>query len=75
MTNHFLIVIVRLRGDIFMEIIETITNLITNVGFPIACCIVLFRQNNKFTETISANTDALNKLADKIERMDTNDNK
>jgi len=58
-----------------MEIIETITNLITNVGFPIACCIVLFRQNTKFTETISANTDALNKLADKIERMDTNDNK
>lgn len=58
-----------------MEIVETITNLITNVGFPIACCIVLFRQNTKFTETISANTDALNKLADKIERMDTNDNK
>lgn len=52
-----------------------ITNLITNVGFPIACCIVLFRQNNKFTETISANTDALNKLADKIERIDSNDNK
>lgn len=53
------------------NIIEIITNLITNVGFPIACCVVLFKQNSKFTETISANTDALNKLADKIERMDT----
>lgn len=55
------------------EVIEVFTNLITNVGFPIACCIVLFRQNAKFTETISANTDALNKLADKIERMDKED--
>ena len=55
------------------EVIEVFTNLITNVGFPIACCIVLFRQNSKFTETISANTDALNKLADKIERMDESD--
>lgn len=53
------------------NIIEIITNLITNVGFPIACCVVLFKQNSKFTETISANTDALNKLAEKIERMDT----
>lgn len=53
------------------NIIEIITNLITNVGFPIACCIVLFRQNSKFTETIDQNTDALNKLIDKIERMDT----
>lgn len=53
------------------NIVEIITNLITNVGFPIACCVVLFKQNSKFTETISANTDALNKLIDKIERMDT----
>ena len=75
MTNRLLIDILQLRGDFIMEVVEMITNLITNVGFPIACCIVLFRQNNKFTETISANTDALNKLADKIERIDNNDNK
>ena len=56
------------------EAIEMITSLISNVGFPIACCIVLFRQNSKFTETITANTEALNKLADKIERMNENDN-
>ena len=56
------------------EAIEMITSLISNVGFPIACCIVLFRQNSKFTETITANTEALNKLAEKIERMNENDN-
>lgn len=55
------------------EVIEVFTNLITNVGFPIACCIVLFRQNGKFTDCINQNTDALNKLIDKIERMDKND--
>lgn len=55
------------------EAIEMITSLISNVGFPIACCIVLFRQNSKFTETITANTEALNKLAEKIERMNDND--
>lgn len=55
------------------EVIEVFTNLITNVGFPIACCVVLFRQNSKFTETISANTEALNKLAEKIERMNDDD--
>ena len=50
---------------------DAIVQIVSTVGFPIACCIVLFRQNSKFTETIDQNTDALNKLIDKIERMDT----
>lgn len=55
------------------EAVNVITNLISTVGFPIVCCFVLFKQNSKFTETIQANTDALNKLAEKIERMNDDD--
>ena len=32
---------------------EDITNLITNVGFPIACCVVLFWNNSNFTKTLN----------------------
>ena len=31
---------------------DEIVTLITNVGFPIACCVVLFMQQNKLTKTI-----------------------
>lgn len=31
---------------------EQIIQLISNVGFPIACCIVLFMQQNKLTVTL-----------------------
>ena len=34
-----------------MEYTE-IMNLIGSQGFPIVCCIVLFRQNNKFLDTL-----------------------
>ena len=55
-----------------------ITNLISSLGFPIVCCIVLFYQNQKLmeshhqemekiTESVNNNTLALTKLADKIE--------
>ena len=55
------------------DIIEMITGLISNVGFPIACCIVLFKQNSKFNETIAENTNALNQLCNKIERWKETD--
>lgn len=32
---------------------NTIKEAITSVGFPIVCCIVLFNQNNKLTQTIA----------------------
>ena len=32
---------------------EDITNLITNVGFPIACCVDLFWNNSNFTKTLN----------------------
>ena len=31
---------------------EQIIQLISNVGFPIACCIILFMQQNKLTQTL-----------------------
>ena len=31
---------------------EQIITLISNVGFPIACCIILFMQQNKLTNTL-----------------------
>lgn len=31
---------------------DEIVTLITNVGFPIACCIVLFMQQGKLTKTL-----------------------
>lgn len=42
--------------------INSITQLITTVGFPIAACIALFWQNLKMNETIDRNTEALIEL-------------
>lgn len=49
---------------------ESIITLISNVGFPIAACVVLFIQNSKFNEALAENTLALNKLVERIERLD-----
>lgn len=49
---------------------ESIITLISNVGFPIACCCVLFIQQNKLTTTLSeiSNTMGLmNQRMDDIE--------
>ena len=46
---------------------EEITTLITNVGFPIACCIVLFWQNSKLRESLDKNTQAIEDLAKYME--------
>lgn len=48
---------------------DVITNLISNIGFPIAMCILLFNQNNKLTELINENTKATNKLTEKIDNL------
>ena len=38
---------------------EEWTALISNVGFPIACCVALFIQNNKFRESIDSLKDMI----------------
>ena len=42
--------------------LQAITTFITTVGFPIAACVALFWQNNKMSETISRNTEAILEL-------------
>lgn len=47
--------------------IQAIGQFISSVGFPIACCIFLFRQNSKFQEILNENTQTLKKLWDKMD--------
>ena len=49
---------------------EEITNLITNVGFPIACCVVLFYNNSKFTEALNNLNLTLRELSTRIENIE-----
>ena len=48
------------------EIIE----MITNVGFPIACCIVLFMQQNKLTQTLGEINNTLNLMNERIDNIE-----
>jgi uncharacterized protein YoxC len=48
---------------------DDITQLISNVGFPIACCIVLFKQNNQFSEILNKITCTLTNLNNQINDM------
>lgn len=56
---------------------STIVQIISSLGFPIACCVAMFWQNNKLNEShkeettklneaINNNTMALNHLIDKL---------
>ena len=56
---------------------STIVQIVSSLGFPIACCIAMFWQNNKLNEShkeettklneaINNNTITLNNLIDKI---------
>lgn len=49
-----------------MEVAE-IMSMITNVGFPIACCVVLFMENNKMQNTLAEVVLSLQKLSDRID--------
>ena len=46
--------------------IEEISTLIGSVGFPIAACVVLFIQNGKLQQTLSAISTTMQSLAEKI---------
>ena len=49
---------------------EEVTNLITNVGFPIACCVVLFYNNSKFTEALNNLNVTLKEISTRIENLE-----
>ena len=49
---------------------DEIINLITNVGFPIVCCIVLFYNNSKFTEALINLNVTLKEISTRIENLE-----
>lgn len=50
---------------------ENIVTLITNVGFPIACCIVLFSYINKLTQTLGEIGNTLILMNERIDNIET----
>ena len=59
--------------------LQTITSLISSVGFPIVCCIALFVQMNKTTqqhkeeidklsEAVNNNTNVMNQLKARLDK-------
>ena len=51
---------------------EEIVNIISTVGFPICCCVVLFYNNSKFTETLNSLNITLTNLVNRIENLEEN---
>ena len=49
---------------------DEVINLITNVGFPIACCVVLFYNNSKFTEALNNLNVTLKEISTRIENLE-----
>lgn len=50
-----------------MEIIEVLTNLINNVGFPIAAFVMIWWQNKEMTKSLDKNTEVLVELKTVVE--------
>lgn len=46
--------------------INSISTIITNVGFPILCCYVLYKQNSELTQTITKLTTTLQIINERI---------
>lgn len=47
-----------------------IVSLISNVGFPIACCVVLFLQQNKLSATLSELSTTLNGINQRLDNIE-----
>ena len=47
-----------------------VVELISNVGFPIACCVVLFINNSKFTQALSDLNLTLKEMNTRIEHIE-----
>lgn len=63
------------------DFVGELINIIQNVGFPIACCCVMFYQNmklkdtieqmtTKFTDALSQNTEMLKEIYNKVDKND-----
>ena len=49
---------------------DELINLITNVGFPICCCVMLFYNNSKFTEALNNLNVTLKEISTRIENLE-----
>lgn len=49
---------------------EQIIQLISNVGFPIACCIVLFMQQNKLTVTLHDISNTMTLMSSRLDDIE-----
>jgi hypothetical protein len=56
-------------GDIIMDIIQIVSELVTKVGFPIACCIVLFNQNSNLQKVLGEIQVTMQKMVDELEDL------
>ena len=56
------------KGGVCMEI-ETITTLISTVGFPIFCTIMLFKQNGEISKSVQSNTSVIERLKESIDDL------
>ena len=52
--------------------VETITQLISGVGFPIACCCVLFKHNGELQNTLTEISNTLQTLSERIRNLEEN---
>lgn len=59
--------LIYMRGCV---ILEEISQLITNVGFPIACCIVLFYNNSKFTSALNDLNVTLKEISSRMDNLE-----
>ena len=68
----------RKEGIAMEEIVQIVTNLVSNVGFPIACVVAMFYMQNKereahkaeseaWVEALNRNTEVMQKVLDKLE--------
>lgn len=69
--------IYREKGAYMEEVVQIVTNLISNVGFPIACVVAMFYMQNKereahkaestaWVEALNRNTDVMQKVLEKF---------
>ena len=49
--------------------------MVSNVGFPIACCIVMFINNGKFTEALNNLNVTLKEISTRMDNLENKFNK
>ena len=53
--------------------VNTITQLVSGVGFPIVCCAVLFKQNGELQQTLTEISNTLQTLSERIRNLEAKD--